>query len=78
MSAGPVAGIDVGGSGFRGRAVRDGRVVAELSLPGPVRISGASLAPVIGELARALVADPISVASILLSIFDVLIRKDMA
>jgi N-acetylglucosamine kinase-like BadF-type ATPase len=59
---GTVVGIDVGGSGIRGRAVHDGRVVAERSRPGPVRISGEPLAPLVGELARALAADAISVA----------------
>ncbi|MDR7276086.1 BadF/BadG/BcrA/BcrD ATPase family protein [Catenuloplanes atrovinosus] len=52
-----VAGIDVGGSGVRARAVCDGRVVAETSAPGPVRISGADLAPVITELLRPLSPD---------------------
>ncbi|MFI5845291.1 BadF/BadG/BcrA/BcrD ATPase family protein [Catenuloplanes sp. NPDC051500] len=62
MSAGSVVGIDVGGSGLRGRAVRGDLVVAELSVPGPVRISGESLAPRVGELVRALAGDARSVA----------------
>ncbi|WP_033344165.1 BadF/BadG/BcrA/BcrD ATPase family protein [Catenuloplanes japonicus] len=59
---GPVVGIDVGGSGMRGRAVHGDRVLAELSWPGPVRISGASLGSRVGELVRALAADAESVA----------------
>ncbi|MDP9794368.1 N-acetylglucosamine kinase-like BadF-type ATPase [Catenuloplanes nepalensis] len=49
-----VVGIDVGGSGVRGRAERDGHVLSEASIPGPVRMTGTDLAPVVAALVRTL------------------------